>query len=256
MPMNGCRICASPTALFAKATLLGKYEVCYYRCTDCGFIGTEDPFWLREAYSEAISAGDVGILQRNLQNGYISSAVITLLLPNARRFLDYGGGCGTFVRLMRDRGFDFKWHDLYASNIHARGFEREAGARYDLVTSFETFEHLPDPSVEIPKMIALSDNVLATTLLLPEPAPKPGEWWYYAPSTGQHISFYTRSALARIARRHDRHFCSNGVYHLFSRSPVNQAAFRLLTSSTLARMLGPFARRPSLTEQDASRMLG
>ena len=76
------------------------------------FIQTEKPYWLAEAYTDALVAADVGVMQRNLQTSAVTSAVISLLFPAAKTFLDFGGGHGTFVRLMRDRGFNFFWQDL------------------------------------------------------------------------------------------------------------------------------------------------
>ena len=72
---------------------------------------------------------------------------------------------------MRDRGFNFFWKDLYAKNIHARTFEHAPDVRYDLVTAFELLEHLPNP-LEGLAAFALSDNVLTTTSLEPEPLPR------------------------------------------------------------------------------------
>jgi hypothetical protein len=38
-----------------------------------------------------------------------------------------------------------------------------------------------------------------STLLVPEPAPKLEDWWYYGLEHGQHIAFYTRKSLAVLA---------------------------------------------------------
>jgi len=38
------------------------------------------------------------------------------------------------------------------------------------------FEHLAKPLDEIPKMLALAPNLLFSTLLVPDPAPQPGQW--------------------------------------------------------------------------------
>jgi hypothetical protein len=39
------------------------------------------------------------------------------------RFIDYGGGYGLFVRLMRDAGFDYYWFDKFCDNVLSKGFE-------------------------------------------------------------------------------------------------------------------------------------
>jgi hypothetical protein len=155
----------------------------------------------------------------------VTAALISLLFPNGTRFLDYAGGYGTLVRLMRDRGFDFYWSDPYAKNLHARGFEHVPGSRYDLLTALEVLEHLPNPLEDIARMLDLADNVLVTTELLPEPAPVPPNWWYYAVKGGQHISFYSTDSLRKIAS----HF---NVYLLGGfLPPVHAKAAKQLTVS-------------------------
>lgn len=166
-----CAICQTSAEDFGEALVLDKYQVQYFRCAKCGFIQTEKPYWLSEAYAEALVAADVGIMQRNLQTSAVTPAVISMLFPKGKKFLDYGGGHGTFVRLMRDRGFDFFWQDRYAKNVHARTFEHIAGTQYDLITAFELLEHLPNPLADLSEAFSFSDNVLTTTLLVPDPPP-------------------------------------------------------------------------------------
>src|ERR1700740_257975 len=117
-----CRVCSSPAAFIERAMLLRKHETCFFRCGQCGFIQTEDPWWLEEAYSSAIARQDVGICSRNLTNVEVTSAILRILFEPNMRCLDFGGGHGMLVRMMRDRGFQFHWQDRYASNDYARGF--------------------------------------------------------------------------------------------------------------------------------------
>src|SRR5580698_2965112 len=132
-----CKVCGEFSELFDEAQVLRKYRVKYFRCAGCGFIQTEDPYWLEEAYSSAIARQDVGILERNLLNRELTTAVLNLLYPGVQKSVDFGGGHGIFVRLMRDRGFDFTWYDTHASNDYARGFEYQKGDPCDFLTSFE-----------------------------------------------------------------------------------------------------------------------
>ena len=249
-----CRICQEPTARFADALILKKYPATYFRCAACGFVQLEEPIWIEEAYSHAISRLDVGIMQRNVTCTDITSALIRLIAPNARHFLDFGGGHGTLVRMMRDRGFDFRWQDAYAQNLHARGFEHKDGMHYNLVVAFEVLEHLVSPLDDIAKMMNLGDTVFVSTLLLPEPPPQPDEWWYYALGSGQHISLYSLRSLEFIARKFDRHLVSDGAFHLFTRKPVSRFAFHLATRPKVAGFLRPFLHRPSLTQADFESM--
>ena len=251
-----CGICQTESAHFGQALVLDKYQVQYFRCPKCGFIQTERPYWLAEAYTEALVAADVGIMQRNLQTSAVTSAVISLLFPTGKRFLDYGGGHGTFVRLMRDRGFNFFWQDMYAKNIHARTFEHDPEAHYDLVTAFELMEHLPDPVEGIARVFALSDDVLTTTLLVPDPPPAPPNWWYYVVRGGQHVSFYTPAALRQLARQFDRHVSSSNGFHLFTREPVSAFKLRLATGSRTGTLINRLRRRKSLIPSDFEAISG
>lgn len=251
-----CAICSTAPADFGQANILNKYQVAYYRCPKCGFIQTEEPYWLEEAYADALQIMDVGIMQRNLATCVATSAVISLLFPAANRFLDYGGGHGTFVRLMRDRGFNFFWQDMYAENVHSRTFEHIADARYDMVTAFELLEHLPNPLKDIAPAFALSDNLLFTTTLTPDPPPTPPNWWYYAVRGGQHVSFYTHAALKELARHFGRHVLSSGAYHLFTREPVSPLKFRLACGSRTAALINKLRRRQSLIPSDFARLNG
>ncbi|HEY3390891.1 MAG TPA: methyltransferase domain-containing protein, partial [Prolixibacteraceae bacterium] len=136
----------------AEAMILQKYRVQYFICSNCGFVQTEKPYWLSEAYSESIARSDLGLISRNIKVSNISAVMISAFFNSQAEFLDYGGGNGMFVRLMRDKGLNFYWQDLYTQNQFARGFEIKDNVRFELVTAFEVFEHLEDPLVEIEKM--------------------------------------------------------------------------------------------------------
>ena len=251
-----CKVCDARAHFFGDTTVLKKYKVHYFRCELCGFIQTEEPYWLGEAYSTAIARQDVGIMHRNLANCEVTSAVLTLLFPQVSQALDFGGGHGVFVRLMRDRGFNFFWADPHASNDYARGFEYKPGARVDFITAFEVLEHLPDPISGFREIMSLSDNVFVSTCLIPEPPPRLNEWWYYVPTTGQHISFYTKESLCRIAARYNRHVISAGAYHLFAKEPKSHLLLRIATRLRMARFLNSLKRRNSLIESDFQEMIG
>ena len=132
---------------------------------------------------------------------------------------------------MRDIGFDFYWRDPYSPNLVVRGFESKSNnLKYELITSFESFEHFVEPIQEFENMIKFSDNILFSTELLPFLIPKPGEWWYYALESGQHISFYSYRTLKYIAQKYNVNLCSNGRgIHMFTKNKkINDKLFNLL----------------------------
>jgi hypothetical protein len=253
-----CKICGGDSELQHKAVLLNKYDVSYFRCRECGFLQTEDPYWLKEAYGDPIHISDTGILARNLHLSRIAATVIFFIFGGKGPFLDYAGGYGIFTRLMRDIGFDFYWSDAHAKNIFARGFEyRSGGCAPALITSFESFEHFVDPMAELRGMSNICRNILFSTEVLPGPVPAPSKWWYYVREHGQHISFYSLASLRRMAAELGLRFYTNGRdVHIFTCKKLNPALFKALT---LGCRYGPyqFVKRSmkSMTFVDHERLL-
>lgn len=205
--------------LFA-AKVLGKYDVKYYKCLETGFIQTEEPYWLNEAYSEAITKLDVGLVSRNEELRNVAVQIIDRCFNADKKFMDYAGGYGLFTRMMRDRGYDFYHHDNYCKNIFAEFFDLsdcEQQDNFELVTAFEVLEHLANPLEEISKIKHLGENMFVTTVLQPEQLKSVNDWCYFIPEMGQHISFYTIESLEYIAKQLGMHLLSNGTnMHLFT----------------------------------------
>lgn len=225
-----CPVCdTSGDALFINK-IMNKYDVQYFCCSNCKFVYTEQPYWLNEAYSSAINLSDTGIIDRNLHFAKTISALIFFLFDKNKSFLDYAGGYGIFTRLMRDIGFDYYWQDLHCENLVARGFEYHKGLNknIELLSAFEVFEHLYNPLEEIKKMIDISGNIIFSTQLIPDPVPRPGEWWYYGFEHGQHISFYSKDSLHFIAKKFGLNFYTFKDVHLFTRKKINPSIFKLL----------------------------
>lgn len=250
---DACKLCESPTDGFGRDTVLGRHVAEYRRCRNCGYLFVADPHWLEEAYATAITALDTGIVARNLWLADATCALLGLSLRDARRCIDYGGGSGMLVRLMRDRGHDFHWYDAYSPNLLAIGFEAELSRRYDLATAFELVEHLPDPWQGFRTLHRLAPALLVSTELVPDPAPPPGRWWYYAPEAGQHIGFFTARALDVVAERLGLWVSSNGRnLHVLAGERVSPGLLRMLRKPRLARVLSLAGRRGSLARPDAS----
>jgi hypothetical protein len=212
-----CKICRHETQFLWKGRILGKYDIGYYQCPSCEFIQTEPAYWLPEAYAGVIADTDIGYVTRNLMYSNRVERIARRAFSDARRFLDYGGGYGLFVRLMRDRGFDFYRQDLYCDNIFAKNFDvedlRRAGdkGQFGLLTAFEVFEHLDDPRAELDTMFGYADSILFSTELQPRrPLKSMEDWWYFAPHMGQHIALYSLRTLQAIADRYGVHVYSDG----------------------------------------------
>lgn len=219
---NDCLVCSEQLSKMFEKKILGKYFVSYHKCQSCSFIQTETPYWLEEAYSSAISYLDIGLISRNLHYQSLVSHIIRSSFDPKERFLDYGGGYGMFVRMMRDQGFDYYRQDIYCENLFANYFDVQdlpaSERKFGLVTAFEVMEHLVDPVEELKKILAYSKNFLFSTEL--QPASNLEDWWYLAPETGQHIAFYTQASLQKLADRFGLYFYTNGkTLHLFTEKP-------------------------------------
>ena len=240
-----CRICAVEMRHAFRHLLLRKHDVEYFQCDACGFLQTETPYWLEEAYSSAIVSADTGIMWRNVYLSKVATAVLWRLFRGRGKFLDAAGGYGLFTRLMRDIGFDYYWSDPHAQNLVARGFEGSAEmAPYAAVSAFEVLEHVVDPLEFLSDLMRTMQTrtVLTSTELFTGAAPDPAHWWYYAFDAGQHISFYRRSTLEAIAGKLGLKLYSGRSIHLWTDRSLSALGFRLLSEPRLAGALSLPAR--------------
>jgi hypothetical protein len=225
-----CKICGNPASSLFETNVLHKYPVKYYQCSNCSFIQTEEPFWLEEAYTSPIGLLDVGLLHRNFELAQIIPAILDQLSIRNNKYLDYGGGYGIFVRLMRDKGYDFYLADKYSKNLFAQFFElKDAGidAGFSCLTTFEVFEHLVSPIDEINKMFLLTDTILFSTELQPDIRFKSvDDWWYFVPEGGQHIALYSLRTLKQLKEHFKCYLYTNRFnLHILSKYPLPKDPF-------------------------------
>jgi len=225
-----CKICNQKAKQIFTAQILNKYDIKYFHCKNCGFLQTEEPYWLHDAYAESINISDTGYMQRNLILSQQSTILLALFFDKNKVFLDYAGGYGVFVRLMRDVGFDFYWDDKYTTNLFARGFEYNKQP-IEAITTFESFEHFVNPLEEIEKMLMFSKNIIFSTELLPQPIPNPEAWWYYGLEHGQHISFYSIKTFQFIAKKYNLNYSKLGGLHLLTEQKVSNLKLKILKFS-------------------------
>lgn len=244
-----CRLCGSVAKKEFQTKVLNQYKVVYYKCCDCDLLQSEFPFWLEEAYNKAISILDTGIFLRNNEN----VKKLTLLLTEVQtqwneksfwnslfrkrvffqgKILDFGGGHGILVRLMRDVGFDCFWYDKYAKNDFSEGFSYNPTENYDIVLAFELFEHFDKPNENIVEILNFQKPKLLifSTLLYGSKTPDMN-WWYYSFESGQHIAFYNEKTLAKLESLTDYSVCSLATdFHILIRKDLN-LDFRKLRKS-------------------------
>ena len=231
-----CKICSQNSEKFFSKKILRKYNVSYYRCNKCLFIQTEEPYWLDEAYSlGAISPLDVGIMSRNLLLVKRTEKILDKIFSDLTDFygVDYGGGHGIFVRMIRDLGFNFYRQDLYAENIYARYFDVDdlpTSNKFNILTAFEVFEHLANPIEEIRKMFSYSDMLLfSTELQTSSELAELEKWWYIIPEVGQHVSFYNEITFQEIAKIFDANYYTDSKsLHILSKSSLSMNPFLII----------------------------
>ncbi|MBU4370175.1 class I SAM-dependent methyltransferase [Candidatus Parcubacteria bacterium] len=260
-----CKICNNPTRFLFNKKVLNKYDAEYFQCENCGFIQIKNPLWLNEAYKSAISSLDTGLVARNIWYSSFVEKIIIKYFNQNNKFIDYGGGYGLFVRLMRDKGFDYYRQDNYCQNLFAESFDiqdlNNDNQKFELLTAFELFEHLEEPISEIEKMLKFSDSILFSTELQLQNTEDLENWWYFSPESGQHISFYTKESLNFIAKKFNLNLSTNNKsIHILTKKSFETSPFekektvihilRKIAKLIFSHLDAPKKEIKSLTQED------
>ena len=252
-----CKICNAESKYVFSKNILNKHDGHYYKCSSCNFMQLDNPHWFEEAYSHAITELDIGLVYRNLILKEKTERLINWFFKKKiNRALDFGGGYGMFVRMMRDKGYHFYRQDSYCENIFAKHFDIEDinDKSFDLLTAFELFEHLVDPQEELKTMLSFSNLIFFSTELQPKNSQQLENWWYLTPETGQHVAFYTEKSLNLLAESNNLFYfkIDNGL-HLFSKENINHKKLKFLMCDKkipnfLSKIFHP--KSESLLQQD------
>lgn len=214
-----CKICDEPAPLYGvvdfhrcceipggKRLPLSGIPVYYRRCEACGFLFTDafDGWSEAEFKAHIYNADYLAIDPDYTEKRPLSNAGVVEQLFGAHkaelRVLDYGGGNDVLCSALRATGFPVAaTYDPFVAD-----YARRPEGTFDLVTCFETIEHMPDPMAGIAAILAsLAEPglVLFSTLLQPQDFDKLSlNWWYVGPRNG-HVSIFSRNALV-LAWRH------------------------------------------------------
>jgi hypothetical protein len=211
-----CRLCDESLLPQFNLTILGKHNVQYLECVNCGALQTEPPYWLEEAYGEAhgnknLSILDTGAAQRNIDN--LAACFVISKLFSLKNVIDVGGGDGLLCRLLRDYEINCYLKDKYATPTYAQGFTERDFDIPDLVIGFEVLEHLPNPKNDLQEFFGYNAKALLLTTAIYRNQQK--DWWYFSPESGQHVFFYSMKALKRIAEKYKYTLVTSGGFILF-----------------------------------------
>ena len=235
---RSCPICGATCALvdvldFNKSCeeIRGKHlpvagiPIEYYLCDDCGFcFAPEIAGWTledfeREIYNDRYVDVDPDYLDARPR---ANAANILALLDSQSlqiRHLDYGGGSGLLSEVLFSTGWDSTSYDPFVN----RGIAQSEIGKFDLITEFEVFEHVPDVNRLASDLASLlrPDGIVLFSTLLSDGNISRGQrltWWYASPRNG-HISLFSRTSLATLARNHGFKFGSPSAgFHAFWRS--------------------------------------
>jgi len=185
----------------AHRPALSGVPIYYRRCAACGFLFTDafDDWSVDQFRTHIYNDGYVAVdpdylVTRPTTN---AGAVARFWAPHKAdmRVLDFGGGNDVFCTALRSDGF----RDAITYDPMVPEHALRPEGTFDLVTCFETLEHVPDPLATIGKIVECVGEpgaVFYSTLTQPDDFDAQGmSWWYVGPRNG-HISIFTQQALA------------------------------------------------------------
>ena len=214
-----CKICGGPAALCGAVDFHKSCEelrgfhlppagvpISYRRCANCGFLFTDafddwsEAQFREHIYNEGYAAVDPDYRVARPRNNAELVSRLWGQYKEQLRLLDYGGGNGVLCAALRSVGYPV----AVSYDPFVPDFARRPEGKYNLVTCFETFEHMPDPLAGIASIIESVDEpgfVMFSTLLQPMEFDSIGlAWWYVGPRNG-HISIFSLKAL-KLAWQH------------------------------------------------------
>jgi len=220
-----CKICGGSAALYGVVDFhksceeargvrfaLAGIPIYYRRCADCNFLFT-DAFddWTTEQFKTHIYNEEYRKVDPDYYDGLrgrTNAEVVARLWGEhcaGTHVLDCGGGNDEFCAVLRAAGFP----TAVSYDPMVPEFAERPQGKFDLVTSFETLEHLPDPMAGIAMMIEFAADpglIFFTTYAQSAEFDQHGlNWWYVGPRNG-HISIFSKQALKTAWRRHGYKF--------------------------------------------------
>jgi hypothetical protein len=248
-----CKICGGATQLFDVVDFnkccnpalyphgLMGIPVFYRSCRACQFIFTAffDAFtheqWRTYIYNDRYAAVDPEYREIRPRRNVPEIELLLAGRKDTTIGLDYGGGNGMTARLLRAKGWSYDAYDPFGF-IDVRP---ERMGKYNFCSSFEVFEHSPDPVSTLAEIIEMTSpdrlmilvgtgvhdsHVTSDTRLA---------WWYAAPRNG-HISLYSRNALQQLGNHFGLSYVSvSAGTHLFLRGVSQHEAGRALLRSKI-----------------------
>ncbi len=206
----------------------GKYlpltgiPIYYYRCEHCGFcFAPEFSHWTLEDFENRIynmEYGEVDPDYLDVRPRANAKFLLDIFSSDGTviRHLDYGGGNGLLSSLLRESGWRSTSYDPFVD----RDISPKDLGKFDLITAFEVFEHVPDVTQLITTLSSLlaQDGVVLFSTLLTDgnlASHQRLNWWYASPRNG-HISLFSSKSLALLGAKESFRFRSLATtFHAF-----------------------------------------
>jgi SAM-dependent methyltransferase len=175
----------------------------YRRCARCGLIFTDafDDWSFADFETHIYNAAYVDIdpdfaAVRPDANAGPVARTFEAAAPGLR-VLDYGGGNGRLAENLRAAGFPLaQTYDPFYPDFRTR-----PAGRFDLVTCFETLEHMPDPkrgAADIASFLEEGGMLLFSTLIQPDNIAEVGMGWPYIGPRNGHVTLHCRASLETL----------------------------------------------------------
>jgi SAM-dependent methyltransferase len=204
----------------------------YHLCDRCGFCFAPELYaWSFAEFEEKIYNADYVVVDPDYrrERPVANAGLVDQLFGKAQvAHLDYGGGSGLLSEALRAKG----WHSRTYDPFVDRTARVEDLGRFDLVTAFEVFEHVPDIDrlfTDLQALVSDEGLILFSTLLSDGEIRRaqPLRWWYAAPRNG-HISLFSNESMRMCLNRRGFNFASASAHlHLAYRAVPAWAAHML-----------------------------
>jgi SAM-dependent methyltransferase len=211
--------CEEVRGNFLRLTGIPVY---YLLCGNCSFcFAPEFSGWTLPEFEEKIYNSEYHLVDPDyidVRPRANATSIMALFKESSHPIthLDYGGGSGVLASILKESNFDSVSYDPFVD----RQVDIEQLGKFDLITAFEVFEHVPDVQQLMANLQTLlsPDGIVLFSTLLSDGNIQPNQrinWWYASPRNG-HISLFSKKSLTVLAHHHGFNFGSFSVgFHVF-----------------------------------------
>ncbi len=195
---NSCRVCGHLTTEWTHLRMAAKY----FYCNHCEFISKDETMRVTPEEAFAIYNTHKNSIDDQRYVSYFQKFLKAAVFPFSngnKNGFDFGSGPDPVLAqlLTRDYGYEMDIYDLYYAPDRLY-----TGKTYDLITSTEVAEHIPEPLNYFRQLKSLltDTGTLAIMTQFHQNNALHFSDWHYARDKS-HISFYTEKTMKTIAQK-------------------------------------------------------